>query len=154
SRASCSNYIFPLVVQLTWLVPYRFLSARPATVAHPVAAACAIVPLGVLAGAGNEHTAIGLALAAGAWMYVGWRRDCRVPAWTITGIVALVAGNLVLLTAPGQLVRYSGAGHESFMHSIVHGGVVGNARTFGWLLAWASPMLVAIACVGGRAVWS
>jgi hypothetical protein len=149
-RPYCANYIYPLAVQLAWLVPYRCLADRSFA---PGWRAIAIVPLGLLAGAGNEHTGIGLALAAGVCTFIGWRRDRRVRAWAIVGIAALVIGYIALLTAPGQLVRYHGlATRHDALGRVVERGVAGNAWIVGSLLAWLVPMLVIVACIAGRAL--
>lgn len=148
-RPIFANYVFPLAVQLLWLVPYRFHASRP--LASPWWFALAIVPLGVLAGAGNEHTGVGLAVAAVALTYVAWSRDRTVPAWAITGVLALVAGYVALLTAPGQFERYGGVGNQrGVLERIVDRGVRGNLHVFGVLVAWLAPTLVVVVLVAGR----
>ena len=148
-RPYCANYLYPLLVQLTWLIPYRFALAR--SLARPVWLALAITPLGVLAGLGNEHTGLGLAAGAAACTYVMWRRDRRVPWWAVLGIAALVAGYIALLTAPGQLVRYGAlATQHTALERIAERGILGNLRLVGSLLGWLGPMLVIIAWVARR----
>jgi Family of unknown function (DUF6056) len=151
-RPNCTNYLYPLLVQLVWLVPYRFLWARR----PPPSAwlALAIIPLGLLAGAGNEHTGLGLALAGAACTWVAWRRDRRVPAWTLLGLAALVAGYIAVLTAPGQMVRYAGLGAKhSLFGRIVARGVLGNLEVWGLVIARLVPMLAVVAWVAGRSSW-
>lgn len=108
-RPICTNYIYPLALQLLWLVPYRFLAARaPRSKLGSLVLALAIIPLGAIAGAGNEHTGLGLAIAALVCIVVAWRRDRMIPLWSLTGLAALIAGYVFLLTAPGQQLRYGG----------------------------------------------
>ena len=146
-RPICTNYIYPLAVQLLWLVPYRFLAARPpGTRLGSLVLALAIVPLGALAGAGNEHTGLVLAVAAIVCLVVAWRRDRRIPLWAVTGLSALIAGYVLLLTAPGQQVRYHGiaAAQQSILEPLFGRGLLGNLGALGLLLAWASPMGVVV----------
>jgi hypothetical protein len=68
-RPTCANYVYPLVVQLAWLVPYRALlsprdpqpsrvvrARRVPAIARGVGRLLGIVVLGWLAGAGNDNT--------------------------------------------------------------------------------------------------
>ncbi len=148
-RPNCTNYLYPLAVQLAWLVPDRFLAAR-AYVA-PVWLVGAMVPAGVLAGAGNEHTGLGLAIAAAACMYIAWSRERRVPVWSFVGVAALLAGYVALLAAPGQMERYAGIGAEQgVLDRIFARGLLGNAGVFALLVAWTSPMAILVAAIAGR----
>jgi hypothetical protein len=148
-RPVCTNYIYPLALQLAWLVPYRFLSLRPAR-----CSLFAIIPLGVLAGAGNEHTGPGLVVAAVACAVIAWRRDRRVPVWAITGIASVVLGNVMLLTAPGQQARYGGlAASQSWLSPLVERGIVGSCDVLVVQLLWSIPMLAVVAVAARAAGW-
>ncbi|MFN0252473.1 MAG: DUF6056 family protein [Kofleriaceae bacterium] len=157
-RPSCANYIYPLVVQLAWLVPYRGLlaphearSSRSSRV-HRVratlrrfVAVLGIVVLGWLAGAGNEHTGPALALAAVACIVVAWRRDRRVPIWAFAGLAALVVGVVFLVTSPGQDVRYGGlASRQSLLAPLVERGALGTLAVVRMQLVWASAMTLVL----------
>lgn len=149
-RPNCTNYVYPLLVQLAWLLPYRFLAARAPTAGRHWLA-LAIIPLGLLAGAGNEHTGIGLAVAALACMYIAWCRDRALPAWTISGVVALVAGHIALLAAPGQHERYRGLANEhGLLGRIEARGIAGNVGIALMLLVWTAPMIVVVLAIAGR----
>lgn len=150
-RPNCTNYVYPLLVQLAWLVPYRFLAVRSPVAVRTGWLALLMVPLGLLAGAGNEHTGIGLAVAALACTYAGWRRDRTLPAWAITGIVSFIAGHVALLAAPGQCERYGGlANQHSTLGWIAARGVTGNAAVILMLLAWTAPMIAIVFTIAGR----
>ncbi len=159
-RPICTNYVYPLALQLLWLVPYRFLAARPGekksgSILISILIAIAIVPLGALAGAGNEHTGIVLAVAAIVCIVVAAKRDRTIPLWSVTGLASLIAGYVVLLTAPGQLERYRGvaAMQPSIIHSVIDRGVLANLGALGLLVAWASPMLIVVGVAVHRARW-
>lgn len=148
-RPNCTNYIYPLAVQLAWLVPYRFLAARAAPTSRWLGVA--MVPLGLLAGAGNEHTGVGLAIAAVACTCIAWWRHRVLPAWTVIGLVALAAGYIALLAAPGQMVRYGGiAAEQGMLDRVFARGLLGTLGVFAMLLAWTSPMIAVIAAIAGR----
>ncbi len=155
-RPICTNYMYPLALQLLWLVPFRFLAARaPATKIGSLVLAIAIIPLGALAGAGNEHTGLGLVLAALVCVVIAWKRDRMIPLWSLTGLAALIAGYVFLLTAPGQQLRYGGlaAQQSSLVEPLFDRGLLGNLGVLGLLLAWASPMLIVVAISIRAARW-
>jgi len=145
-RPVCTNYIYPLALQLAWLVPYRFLSRRPTPSALGT---IAIIPLGVLAGAGNEHTGPGLVVAAIACTVLAWRRDRRFPAWAVTGVASLVVGYVLLLTAPGQQHRYGGLANQSLLSPLLERGVAGSFDVIVVQLLWTIPM-IAVLVVAAR----
>ncbi|MGE0403182.1 MAG: DUF6056 family protein [Kofleriaceae bacterium] len=155
-RPICTNYMYPLALQLLWIVPYRFLAARaPRSRIGSLVLAIAIVPVGVLAGAGNEHTGLGLAVAALVCVVVAAKRDRMIPLWSLTGLAALIAGYIFLLTAPGQQMRYGGlaAQQSSVFEPVFDRGFVGNLGVLGLLVAWASPMLLLVGISARVARW-
>ena len=155
-RPTCCNYVYPLAVQLAWLVPYRVLAER-----HCEVPTLAMVLGGVLAGAGNEHTGLALALAALVATALAYRRDRRVPLWALAGLVGVVVGYAYLLAAPAQLARYRGlAGDTTPLDRIAERGITGNLAVVAQLAAWLSPAVLLFAAAGvpalrrcPRAVW-
>lgn len=146
-RPTCSNYIYPLAVQLCWLIPYRFLVTRRAG-SGPLAVN-GMLAVGLLAGAGNEHTGIALGLAAAGACYLAWRRDRCVPTWAIAGVIGLAVGNAWLLRAPAQLARYGAIGaHESLAARFASRGVLGNLELPALLAAWLLPALILVMAAG------
>ena len=151
-RPTCCNYVYPLAVQLAWLMPYRSLAARPYGFRH---ATLVMLAGGALAGAGNEHTGIALVLAAVAACVLAYRRDRRVPAWAVAGVSGCIAGYGYLLTAPGQHERYRGLADQLPLGERVVANLVLPAE----LLAWLAPAAILVACAAPalrrcrRAVW-
>jgi hypothetical protein len=144
-RPFTTNYVYGFAFVLALAVPYRLeWKARGA------AAAAGVFLLGVCAGLANEHTgpATGVALAAlTAWRA---RREQRVPAWAVAGIVGLAAGLVLLLTAPGQAERYHGLATEGRLWSpFVARGLGGNAGRVGLFLLCTC---VPLAIIGGTAL--
>jgi hypothetical protein len=116
-RPFTGNYVFGLVVNLGFLIPFRVRAATRLWTAP------AMFVLGVVAGMCNEHT--GPAVCVAAIVFIG---RTRISAWMVAGLVGLVAGWLALLLAPGQDIRYAGlAAKASILGRIAERGVAGNS---------------------------
>jgi uncharacterized protein DUF6056 len=123
------NYVFGLGMNLWWLMPYR----RARIAALPVRwwRAPGSLVLGFAAGMCNEHTGIAFGAMAALAALVAWRRG-ELRGWMIAGLVGLIAGYIVLLTAPAQHMRYEGlAERAGLVARIVDRGVAENLRVFG-----------------------
>jgi hypothetical protein len=147
-RPFTANYVFGLVVQLAWLVPYRFALARTPSSRGALAAAGMLV-LGVAAGMCNEHTGPALIVAV---VLVMIRQRSMLRAWMIAGVVGFVAGYLALMLGPAQAARYCGASELSLAGRIVERGFVGNLELV-FAVAWAGRwawIALAIAAVALR----
>lgn len=137
-RPFTANYVVGLVVQLAWLIPYRFALERvPGAVIDrrlAIPKALGMLVLGAIAGACNEHTGPALVAATGvACMWLARKRSLRV--WLVVGLVAFVAGYLAMMTAPAQATRYCGVGEGSLVERITGRSLVGTLQiVFGLLL--------------------
>ena len=143
-RPFFGNYMFGLLLNLLWLVPYRFHVGAPRRWGWWWAAPWLV--LGAAAGMCNEHTGLsflGLGAAALVWT---WRRRAGVPAWMIAGLVGLAAGYVLLMVAPGHEARYNGLARQAgVLGRIADRGVVENLEIVGLLalyLAWCLPWAV------------
>ena len=150
-RPFTGNYVWGLVLNLAWLVPYRLELATPRPGRWWLAPI--MLGLGLAAGLCNEHTGLAfLAMAALASGVALRRGGLRV--WMVAGLLGLAAGYWLLLTAPGQHVRYAGlADQAGILTRIAERGVVGNLVVVGALartLLPALPLLV-LAVVERRA---
>jgi hypothetical protein len=150
-RPFTGNYTFGLALNLLWLVPYRLELAAPRPPRNWLAPVMLVV--GLAAGMSNEHTGLafsGMGLLASV---VAGRRG-RLRIWMIAGLVGLVAGYALLLTAPGQHVRYSGLLEKAgIIERIADRGVTGNLAVVGSLALALAPALplVGIAILERRA---
>lgn len=126
-RPFMANYLFGLVVNLAWLVPYRLHAEEPRRRGWwltPV-----MLVLGVACGLSNEHTGPAFGVAGVFALVVYWRRGERFVPWAIAGVIGLAAGGLLLLYAPGQEIRYSGLATQlSTLERIAERGARGNAQ--------------------------
>jgi hypothetical protein len=146
-RPFTGNYTGGLALNLLWLVPYRLELGAPRP--RRLWLAPLMLVLGLAAGLSNEHTGFAF-IAMGGAAAVAARRGGRLRVWMIAGLVGLVAGYALLLTAPGQHLRYSGlADQATIAERITQRGVAGNLRVVAFLalaMVWTLP-LVAIGLV-------
>jgi hypothetical protein len=148
-RPYAANYVLGLVVQLVWLIPYRFALERDTR-------GWAAIVLGVPAGLCNEHTGPALIFAVAAaivWM----RRRGRLRIWMLVGLVAFVVGWVLLMTAPAQSTRYCGVGEMSALGRVTERSLVGTLKILGALAIagrWMWLVLVlAFVAVRRRVEW-
>jgi hypothetical protein len=115
-RPFAGNYLFGLVLDLAWLLPYRLHGEAQRAGRRwwvETLGALGLLVLGFAAGECNEHTGPAVALLAIVFVVPGVRARRRVRAWMIAGLLGLAAGWLALVMAPGQDIRYNGLAHEA-----------------------------------------
>jgi len=143
-RPFMGNYTFGLLLNLLWLLPYRFHATEP----RPYRAwwSPLLLVLGVAAGMCNEHTGpafIGLGALAVVWSV---RRGDRIKPWMIAGLVGLIAGYVLLMVAPGHDARYGGLAKQAGMlERVTDRGFGANVWIIGRLALyslWALPWIV------------
>lgn len=142
-RPFMGNYTFGLLLNLLWLVPYRFHVAAPRR--WRLWWAPLLLVLGVAAGMCNEHTGpafLGLGVAAVVWSI---RTRHGLAPWMIAGLVGLAAGYALLLLAPGHGARYGGLAKEAgILGRIVERGAADNLKIVALLgvhLLWSLPWI-------------
>jgi hypothetical protein len=121
-RPFATNYLWSFTLMMALFVPYRLELARetPGPARHWLAPL--LLPLGWIAGMGNEHTGPTAMLAMAIFVYVAWRRG-RLRPWMIAGAVGLFIGYPMLFLAPGQHLRYAGmATKNTPLHLIAERG--------------------------------
>ncbi|CAN5322288.1 hypothetical protein BH11MYX1_BH11MYX1_50720 [soil metagenome] len=139
-RPFTGNYVFGLLVNLAFLVPYRFAYAEARTRAWWWVAI--MVVLGVASGLCNEHTGPGIVAAAMAATYACWRRDRTITWWQLAGILGMIVGGIALFKAPGQAIRYNGLANQgSMIGRVLHRGVRATLAVIGLLVKYLTPAL-------------
>ncbi|MDB4962286.1 MAG: hypothetical protein JWP01_2285 [Myxococcales bacterium] len=144
-RPFIGNYVFGLLLNVIWLVPFRFALDAPRSRTAWWAVPLMLV-LGIAAGMCNEHT--GPSFVGAGVLVVVWslRRGDRVRAWMIAGVLGMLAGYVLLLLAPGHDARYAGlARHAGLLGRIAERGVVENVVIVAVLplyLAWSVPWVL------------
>jgi len=140
-RPFTGNYTFGLALNLLWLVPYRLELTEPRP--RRLWLALPMLVLGLAAGLSNEHTGFAFVAMGALAAVVAFRRG-GLRVWMIAGLVGLGAGYWLLLTAPGQHLRYGGlADQATILERIADRGIAGNLRVFGFLalaMMWAVPL--------------
>jgi len=106
-RPFATNYLWAFAAMLALFVPYRLELARETPGSARLWLAPLLLPLGWLAGMGNEHTGPTAMLAIAMFLYVAWRKR-RLRLWMIAGALGLYIGYPMLFFAPGQTMRYAG----------------------------------------------
>ena len=140
-RPFTGNYLFGFVVNLVFLVPYRFAYEAPKP--RPRRWVPLMFVLGIASGMCNEHTGPAIVGLAAVATYAVWHRGERIGRWAVFGILGMIAGGVALYIAPGQAIRYNGlAAQTSLFGRIVERGVLGDLRVIGALALYASPALV------------
>ena len=143
-RPFTANYVVGLVVQLAWLVPYRFAIARAPDSRLAIPKLAGMLVLGALAGACNEHTGPALVVAAGlACVWLARHRRLRV--WLVVGLVAFVAGYVAMMTAPAQATRYCGVGEGSLVERLGSRSIIGTLQIVLGLVLGGRWMWIALA---------
>lgn len=105
-RPFTTNYLWSFTIMLALFVPYRLELARePGTARHWLIPL--MLPLGWLAGMGNEHTGPTAMVAMACLIVYAWRH-ARLRPWMIAGAIGLYIGYPMLFFAPGQHLRYAG----------------------------------------------
>ncbi len=125
-RPFATNYLWSFTIMLALFAPYRIELARaePGPARHWLTPL--MLPLGWLAGMGNEHTGPTAMVVMGALVYWAWRKQ-RLRPWMIAGLVGLYIGYPMLFFAPGQTQRYAGmATKASPVHLLLTRGLGGN----------------------------
>lgn len=142
-RPFTGNYTFGLALNLLWLVPYRLELTTPRPRRRWLAPLMLV--LGVVAGLCNEHTGLAF-LAMGLCASVFALRRGGLRSWMIAGLCGLAAGYVLLLTAPGQHVRYQGLADQAGILARITGrGMLGNLRVIGVLALATLPMILLVA---------
>ncbi|MBK7538691.1 MAG: hypothetical protein IPI49_25650 [Myxococcales bacterium] len=130
-RPYVSNYVYGFSLYLALLVPYRKSwrredSPSPVTKWRAAGAAGALALLGAVAGLTNEHTGPAVIVGLGVYCVARLRRGRRLEPWMVAGWLGVVIGYAALYLAPGQMVRYEGAGQVPALQVIAARGAWAN----------------------------
>lgn len=142
-RPYTGNYVFGLVVNLAWLVPYRLHAGDPERWRWRWWWWPAFAVLGLASGLCNEHTGPAFLAAGALALAVYWRRGERIVPWAWLGLAGMIAGAALLYYAPGQEIRYAGlATQQSTLERVVERGASGNGRIVALYLLYCAPLVL------------
>ncbi|MFT3694621.1 MAG: DUF6056 family protein [Kofleriaceae bacterium] len=143
-RPYTGNYLFGFVINVLFLLPYRFAYETPTKWGVwwiPI-----MLVGGFASGLCNEHTGPAIVAAAATATFMCWRRDRKIAIWMIVGIVAMIAGGIALFKAPGQSIRYNAlASQDSMFGRIISRGIAKDAGILFVMFGWAVPAIPWIA---------
>lgn len=99
------NYLWGMTIILGFVTVYRYLLDNEEGLRHKNIITIVMLPMGILAGWGNENTSggAGLLLLIFTGMYL-WEKK-KIEKWMITGMCGMAIGFAFLLFAPGNAVR-------------------------------------------------
>lgn len=102
--SGAANYYYTAALQLLWLLPlYRLAWGKPLTgpwlYAWPL--------LGIFAGWTNENSAPAILILGSICATIAYRQHRRLPLWAWLSLAAMLVGILLMLLAPGNMMRAS-----------------------------------------------
>lgn len=149
--AGSCNYLFSLVIVLTYLIPWRLaLSGKPVNSRwlYPF-----VLIGGILAGWTNENLCLALITIQIGFLLVFFIRKIAVKPWMIIGFVCSVVGAAAMLLAPGNMVRAAGSlGGIAVWVGRILPITVYMVRNF-WQLMVVCLILLVLLCVQERFDW-
>ena len=99
-----ANYLWGTSIVLMFLLPFRLYDNQ--RLPRQTFVKCiGMLVLGVIAGWTNENTAAATIFAAFIFLLYFYSQKWRVPTWAILGIAGALIGYIIMISAPGNLVR-------------------------------------------------
>ena len=95
------NYLWMALLQLIFLIPYTLSFYSKLKIPSIL-----MLPLGLLAGCSNEAGGFSTLILA-ILMIILLKKQDKLQNWEIPGLIAFIIGYLILMLAPGNLVRQS-----------------------------------------------
>lgn len=106
-RTGTPDYGYSLAFATAFLVPYRFWIDKKD---YRLPGGPVFALAGILAGCSNENVGMLAILAASCVAIYRFRGVKRVPLWAAAGIMGAIGGWLLMMTAPGNVVRLTSLG--------------------------------------------
>ena len=102
--AGSCNYLWTSVFLLLFLLPYVHHYVTDGKASYPVWFGPLWFIMGILAGNSNENTICWIGLSGGMYLLYAWKKK-TLSGWMVWGLIGLGVGYLVLMVAPGNIVR-------------------------------------------------
>lgn len=99
-----ANYLWGTCFILLFLLPFRLFD-NTRTSKHSILKSIGIIPLGFVAGWTNENTAAAAIFITAIFLLYYHYQKWKIPAWAITGMIGIIVGYLIMISAPGNFVR-------------------------------------------------
>lgn len=108
-------YLWPMVFVLAFLIPYvQNYYDNHSYQRHTFALSTVMLLMGILAGCSFEITTCWIIAVLTYWLY--WcKKSNSLIAWKITGYIGLCLGYMILIFAPGNIIRFTSE-HSNEIH--------------------------------------
>lgn len=115
-----ANYLWTLVLVLLFLLPFRLYKGEDLLTKSKSRYVCISVIFlgGVIAGWTNENTGLAVLSILLMWFLFCKNKKWKIPNWAIVGSIGFILGYLLLMLAPGNMVRAEQVGTNAFSFSL------------------------------------
>lgn len=100
-----SNYLWTMVIMLTFALPYRLYLDDQQTYIGSKWICVYLMVMGILAGWTNENTAGAIILLVIIFMILYKLKNIKLPMWCFVGLGSALLGFILLIAAPGNYIR-------------------------------------------------
>lgn len=110
------NYMWTMAIITLTILPFkRLYDGRNPFEKHPLFGAVIMLPVGIISGWLSENGSAAMLFCIGCMGLYYLIARKRIPAWCVTGFVGMCAGFLIMLKAPGYVVRQNSYWSHSYM---------------------------------------
>lgn len=99
------NYLWGTVLTLFYILPFRFYKGYYKNSISSYINAFLFFLYGIIAGATNENTVGGMIVLTILFLFVYKSQNWTIPKWALTGLLGAIIGFLLMILAPGNMVR-------------------------------------------------
>lgn len=101
-----ANYLWGTTIILILLLPFRLYSGSRISNRYKKLFQCVgLFIFGILAGWTNENTAAGMLIIVILFIFYYRSNNWGIPLWSIFGLLGGIAGYLIMILAPGNIIR-------------------------------------------------
>lgn len=100
-----ANYLWGTLIILCFLLPYVNHLNKPSNKDSFVRGA-AFLLFGIIAGWTNENMGVALIVMTALFLYLSKKENNTVPRWALLGLIGVIIGCIMMLSAPGNFARY------------------------------------------------
>lgn len=133
--SAAANYCWCTVITLAYLLPYRMYAVNSgAVMKDSVKNAVVMGILGLFSGCTNENSGGALALMCILFVLYYKLRGIKIPKWSVSGIIGVIIGAIVMISAPGNYRISSKADFAELMNRLQNVIDISKQLLFGLLI--------------------
>ena len=114
-KSGACTYLLTMVLVLAFLLPYHWHFLHKPLIGNSVLSLGGMLAAGIIAGWTLENLSATTNLIVFCLLIWSYRQK-RLQAWMVAGFVGSVTGLIMLVAAPGNFVRYTGAKKSVIFH--------------------------------------